>query len=63
MDDIIEVKNLTKRYGDFTAVDDISFDIEKGEIFAFHRSERRWQDDDDQDAHDTPGAHERRDIA
>ena len=33
--DIIEVKNLTKKFGDFTAVDDISFQIAEGEIFAF----------------------------
>ena len=33
--DIIEVKNLTKKFGDFTAVDDISFNVGKGEIFAF----------------------------
>lgn len=31
----IEVKNLTKKFGDFTAVDNISFNVEKGEIFAF----------------------------
>jgi ABC-2 type transport system ATP-binding protein len=30
---IIEVKNLTKMFGNFVAVDDISFDIKKGEIF------------------------------
>ncbi len=30
---IIVVKNLTKMFGDFKAVDDISFDIKKGEIF------------------------------
>jgi ABC-2 type transport system ATP-binding protein len=30
---IIEAKNLTKKYGDFTAVDDISFRVEKGEVF------------------------------
>ena len=30
---IIEVKNLTKMFGNFTAVDDISFDVRKGEIF------------------------------
>jgi ABC-2 type transport system ATP-binding protein len=30
---IIEVKNLTKKFGDFTAVDDISFNVKKGEIF------------------------------
>ncbi|MCW4030228.1 MAG: ATP-binding cassette domain-containing protein [Candidatus Bathyarchaeota archaeon] len=30
---IIEVKNLTKTFGKFTAVDDISFQVKKGEIF------------------------------
>lgn len=30
---IIEVKNLVKKYGDFTAVDDISFTVNEGEIF------------------------------
>jgi len=32
---VIETKNLTKKFGDFTAVDSISFDVEKGEIFGF----------------------------
>lgn len=32
---IIEVRNFTKQYGDFTAVDHISFDVEEGTIFAF----------------------------
>ena len=32
-DNIIEVKNLTKTFGKFTAVDNISFDVKKGEIF------------------------------
>lgn len=32
-DAVIEVKNLTKMFGKFTAVDDISFNVEKGEIF------------------------------
>jgi ribosome-dependent ATPase len=31
----IEAEGLTKRFGDFTAVDDVSFEIEKGEIFGF----------------------------
>jgi ABC-2 type transport system ATP-binding protein len=35
MDPIIQVKNFTKRYGDFVAVNDISFDVEEGSIFAF----------------------------
>src|SRR3990172_5269067 len=30
---IIDVKNLTKKFGDFTAVDDISFHVEEGEVF------------------------------
>jgi len=29
------VKNFTKKFGDFTAVDDISFNVEQGTIFAF----------------------------
>jgi ABC-2 type transport system ATP-binding protein len=32
---IIDVKDLVKRFGDFTAVDHISFSVEAGEIFAF----------------------------
>jgi len=32
---IIEVKNLTKRYGGFTAVKGISFAVEEGELFGF----------------------------
>lgn len=35
MNSIIEVKNFTKKYGDFTAVNDISFTVEEGTIFAF----------------------------
>ncbi len=33
MPNIIEVKNLTKKYGDFTAVDGITFNVERGETF------------------------------
>ncbi len=32
---MIEVKNLTKRYGSHCAVDDISFQVEEGEILGF----------------------------
>ncbi len=32
---MIEIKNLKKYYGDKKAVDDISFNVEDGEIFAF----------------------------
>ena len=33
--DIIEVKNLVKKFGNFTAVDNISFSVKEGEVFAF----------------------------
>jgi ABC-2 type transport system ATP-binding protein len=32
---VITAEKLTKRFGDFTAVDEISFEVEKGEIFGF----------------------------
>jgi ABC-2 type transport system ATP-binding protein len=32
---LIQVENLVKRFGDFTAVDGISFEVAKGEIFGF----------------------------
>lgn len=35
MNSIIEVKNFSKKYGEFTAVNDISFSVEEGTIFAF----------------------------
>jgi drug efflux transport system ATP-binding protein len=31
----IDVRNLTRRFGSFTAVDSISFDVRKGEVFGF----------------------------
>lgn len=35
MTKMVEVQNLVKRFGDQTALDGISFDIEQGEIFGF----------------------------
>lgn len=35
MEEVIKVEELTKRFGTFTAVDHISFTVEKGEIFGF----------------------------
>ena len=32
---MIQVRNLVKTFGTFTAVNDISFDVAQGEIFAF----------------------------
>jgi ABC-2 type transport system ATP-binding protein len=34
-ENIISTKNLTKRFGGFTAVDAISFEVKKGEVFGF----------------------------
>ncbi len=34
-ENIIEVENLVKRFGSFTAVDNISFQVKKGEVFGF----------------------------
>jgi ABC-2 type transport system ATP-binding protein len=31
----IEVNNLTKTFGSFTAVDEVSFDVERGQVFGF----------------------------
>jgi ABC-2 type transport system ATP-binding protein len=32
---VIRVQNLVKRFGELTAVDDVSFEVERGEVFAF----------------------------
>ena len=34
-DKVITAENLTKKFGNFTAVDHISFEVERGEIFGF----------------------------
>ncbi len=34
-DDAVRVHSLTKRFGDFTAVDNVSFAVSRGEIFGF----------------------------
>lgn len=34
-DEVIRASNLSKRYGDFLAVDNISFSVKRGEIFGF----------------------------
>jgi spermidine/putrescine transport system ATP-binding protein len=30
---LLEIRNITRRFGDFTAVDDVSLSIEAGEFF------------------------------
>ena len=48
---MIEVQGLTKRYGPFTAVHDLSFSVASGEILGFLGPERSRED------HDHAGAH------
>ena len=35
MENAVVVENLTKKFGDFTAVDEVNLTVEKGEIFGF----------------------------
>ncbi len=35
MDSVVDVDNLTKKFGDLTAVDSITFQVKQGETFAF----------------------------
>ncbi|MBX6363913.1 MAG: ABC transporter ATP-binding protein [Gemmatimonadetes bacterium] len=35
MSDAVEVRDLTRRFGDFVAVDHVTFDVREGEIFGF----------------------------
>ena len=48
---MIEVKNLTKAYGNFVAVKDVSFKAENGSILGFLGPERRRQDHHDAHHH------------
>ena len=41
---LIHARGLTKRFGEFTAVDAIDFDVAPGESFGFLGPERRRQD-------------------
>jgi len=34
MTSILEVQNLVKKYGDFAAVNGVTFDIKEGEVFS-----------------------------
>ena len=42
----VQVTDLVRRFGTFTAVDHVSFEVRRGEIFGLAGPERRRQDDD-----------------
>ena len=42
---LLEVRNLTKRFGGLTAVSDLSFGLDEGDIVGVIRPERFGQDD------------------
>ena len=56
---LIHARGLTKRFGEFTAVDGIDFDVAPGESFGFLGPERRRQDLDDADDRLRLAAHRR----
>ena len=35
MENVISIQNLSKSFGDVKAVDDLSFRVKRGELFAF----------------------------
>ena len=41
---VLEIQNVTKRFGNLVAVRDVSLNVAKGEIVRDHRAERRRQD-------------------
>lgn len=42
---VIKFKNVTKRYGNNTAVDNVSFNIKEGEFFCVNWTIRVWKND------------------
>ena len=43
MEQVIKTNNLTKKFGSFTAVDNISFYVNKGEIFLVQTEQEKQQ--------------------
>ncbi len=51
MDAMIDVRHLHRRFGPILAVDDVSFEVARGEVLGFLGPERRRQIDHDEDDH------------
>ncbi len=43
MSNIIEIKNLTKQYKNLKAIDNLSFEVKKGEILGLLRTKWKWK--------------------
>ena len=52
----VAATGLVVRFDTLTAVDDVSLEIERGEVFGLLGPERRGQDDDAAGAHDAAAA-------
>ena len=48
-DAVIEIKDLTKRYGEFVALDSFSLNVKRGQILGFIGPNGAGKDDDDSD--------------
>ncbi len=42
MNNIIEIKNLTKQYKGLKAIDNLSFEVHEGEILGLLRAKWKW---------------------
>lgn len=42
MNNVIEVKNLVKKYKELKAIDDLSFEVYEGEILGLLRTKWKW---------------------
>ena len=47
MNNIIEIKNLTKEYKKLKAIDNLSFEVHEGEILGLLRSKWKWKINND----------------
>lgn len=43
MENVIEIKNLTKEYKGLKAIDDLSFEVHEGEILGLLRTKWKWK--------------------